>query len=339
MIRIIEVGPRDGLQNERMPIPTAAKSAFIRALAGTGLKEIEATSFVSPKWVRQLADAEELWGMLRDWGDWTGGTRCGGAKGRSDTDASDTDHESRTTSRGMSDPRPLPLLSALVPNLRGLERALAAGVKRIALFTAANDAFTQKNILMSVEESLSVFEDVAARFRTAVPGGWIRGYVSTAFECPYAGPIAPERAAEVARRLLELGVDEVSIGDTVGAAVPADVKLLTPMLLDLSPADRFAYHFHDTRGTAIANVAAALDCGIASFDSSAGGLGGCPYAPGAGGNLATEDLVYFLERSGFRTGVSMAALARASLPVLELLGRAPGAKAQRAALAESLPMR
>lgn len=295
MVRIIEVGPRDGLQNEATPIPTGAKLAFIAALAASGLEEIEATSFVSPKWVPQLGDAETLWPQLP----------------------------------------PGPLYSALVPNLKGLERALALGVKRIALFTAASDAFTQKNINMTVAESLAQFREVVAAFREAVPDGWVRGYVSTAFECPYTGRIAPAATAKVARSLAELGVDEVALGDTIGVAVPAEVRELDHAVFDVIPRPMIAYHFHDTRGTAIANVASALEDGIRAFDASAGGLGGCPYAPGAGGNLATEDLVYFLERSGFATGVSLPDLARASLSVLKLLGRIPTAKSQLAALAAS----
>jgi len=295
--RIVEVGPRDGLQNEPNPIPTGDKLALIRALLNAGLKEIEATSFVSPKWVPQLGDAAELWSQLP----------AGG------------------------------LFSALVPNLKGLERALECGVTRIAVFTAASDAFTQKNINMTVEESLAAFGDVLALFRERVPTGWVRGYVSTAFECPYAGRIEPYATTTVAKRLVSMGVDEVSIGDTIGVAVPTEVDRLTEMLLESIPAVKLAYHFHDTRGTAIANVAAALKWGIGAFDSSAGGLGGCPYAPGAGGNLATEDLVYFLERSGFATGVDLEKLAQASLPILKLLGRAPAAKAQLASLARSCP--
>ncbi|MBI5708251.1 MAG: hydroxymethylglutaryl-CoA lyase [Armatimonadetes bacterium] len=295
MVRIIEVGPRDGLQNEATPIPTESKLAFVAALAACGLEEIEATSFVSPKWVPQLGDAESLWPLLP----------------------------------------PGPEYSALVPNLKGLERALALGVKRIALFTAASDAFTQKNIRMTVAESLALFREVVAAFRGSVPDGWIRGYVSTAFECPYAGRIAPAATAKVARSLAELGVDEVALGDTIGVAVPAEVRELDHAVFDVVPRPMIAYHFHDTRGTAIANVAAALEDGVQAFDASAGGLGGCPYAPGAGGNLATEDLVYFLERSGFATGVSLPDLAQATLPVLRLLGRSPAAKSQLAALAAS----
>lgn len=299
MIRIIEVGPRDGLQNEPTPIPTDEKLAFILRLAEAGLREIEATSFVSPKWVPQLADAEALWPRLAE-------------------------------VRGPEDARPH--FSALVPNRRGLERALALGVHRIALFTAASDAFTQKNINMSLAESLEVFTDLATEFRAATPGGWLRGYVSTAFECPYSGRVAPERAVGVAARLLEMGCDEVSIGDTIGAAAPTEVRELTQALAGAMPLDRIAYHFHDTRGTAIANVVAALEMGVKAFDASAGGLGGCPYAPGAGGNLATEDLVYLLHRMGIQTGVNERALAMASLPILDRLGRRPSAKAQLALL-------
>jgi hydroxymethylglutaryl-CoA lyase len=294
VVRIIEVGPRDGLQNEPVPVPTTAKAAFISALAASGLKEIEATSFVSPKWVPQLADAAELWPLLPHG----------------------------------------PLYSALVPNMKGLERALAAGVGRIALFTAASDAFTQKNIAMTVEESLVVFADVVSAFRSSVPGGFVRGYVSTVVECPYSGTVSPADVTRIVSRLFAIGVDEVSLGDTIGVAVPRDVESLCDALEGFERS-KVAWHFHDTRGTAIANVAAALDRGYESFDASAGGLGGCPYAPGAGGNLATEDLVYFLERSGVKTGIDLTGLAKASLQVLELLGRRPAAKAQAAALAAS----
>ncbi len=292
-LRIVEVGPRDGLQNEKTPISTEHKIAFINSLAGAGLMDIEATSFVSPKWVPQLGDAAELWPQLT----------------------------------------PGPDYSALVPNSKGLERAIEVGVQRIALFTAASDAFTQKNINMSVSESLDAFRAVVDAFREKVPDGWIRGYVSTAFECPYAGRIEGIEVLRVCKALLAMGVDEISIGDTIGVAVPAEVGILTETLLHEIPIDMFAYHFHDTRGTAIANVAEALEHDITIFDSSAGGLGGCPYAPGAGGNLATDDLIYFLERNGIKTGIDPVALAQSTLPVLDLLGRAPASKAQLAVLA------
>lgn len=290
MVRVIEVGPRDGLQNELTPIPTPAKAEFVRRLFDAGLREIEATSFVSPKWVPQLGDAEELWPMLP----------------------------------------PGALCSALVPNAKGLDRAIQVGVKRIALFTAVSDAFTQKNINMTVEESLTLFEELVKQFRTTVQGGWVRGYLSTAFECPYAGRMPSERTARLATRLLELGVDEVSLGDTIGVAAPAEVRQLATHL-DI-PKSNVAWHFHDTRGTAVANVEAALEAGYTAFDASAAGLGGCPYAPGAGGNLATEDLVYLLERSGIATGIDLERLAAASLPVLEALGRTPSSKSQVAVL-------
>jgi len=305
-VRIVEVGPRDGLQNEPVPIPTQAKADFVRALAASGLREIEVSSFVSPKAVPQLADASDLFGSLSEW--------------------------RRSEGTGVK-------LSALVPNQKGLERALQAGVDRIAVFTAASDEFARRNIGMDVEGSIAAFREVVSEFRQAVPSGWVRGYVSTAFECPYEGRIDPARTAEVAAKLLEIGVDEVSVGDTIGVAAPAEVRKLTRALLAAIPRERLAYHFHDTRGTAIANVAAAMDMGIQAFDSSAAGLGGCPFAPGAGGNLATEDLVYFLERSGIPTGISLESLAKASLPILEILGRAPAAKAQAAALASSSPTR
>jgi hydroxymethylglutaryl-CoA lyase len=294
-LRIVEVGPRDGLQNEAVSIPTEQKSALIQALLASGLKEIEATSFVSPRWVPQLGDAAELWPVLP----------LGG------------------------------IYSALVPNLKGVERAIGCGVTRIAVFTAASDAFTSKNINMTVDESLVAFGDVIRRFRNQVADGWVRGYVSTVFECPYGGRVEPERVRGISLRLLDLGVDEVSLGDTIGVAVPSEVARLTETVLAGVPKEMLAYHFHDTNGTAIANVAEAWSLGITSFDSSAGGLGGCPYAPGAGGNLATEDLVYFFERSGVATGVDLALLAQATLPVLQTLGRHPASKAQLGALARS----
>lgn len=288
-IRVIEVSPRDGLQNEAVPVPTAAKVLLIENLLKAGLKEIEAGSFVSPKWVPQLGDVEDLWPKLPPGG----------------------------------------IYSALVPNEKGLERANALGVDRIALFTAASDAFTQKNINMTVDQSLAIFQRICESYK-----GFIRGYVSTIFECPYAGLIEPKRVREVADRLFEIGVDEVSLGDTIGVGVPSELKRLAKELADL-PKEKIVWHFHDTRGTAVANVAAALDLGYTAFDSSAAGLGGCPYAKGAGGNLATEDLVYFAERSGLRSGVDLHRLAQASLPILEILKKSPTAKAQLAALASS----
>lgn len=286
---LVEVGPRDGLQNEKTPIPTEMKLRFIDALAKAGLREIEATSFVSPKWVPQLGDAAELWPQL--------------PKG--------------------------PLYSALVPNARGLQRAIEVGVERIALFTAASDAFTGKNINMSVAESLETFRQIVNEFRG--PGRWVRGYVSTAFECPYAGRVDPAKVGSIVDRLFAMGVDEVSLGDTIGVAAPPEIRALHPYVQRYG--DRIAWHFHDTHGTGIANLSAALDLGYSRFDASAGGLGGCPYAPGAGGNVATEDVVYFLERSGIPTGIDLDALSRSAQEVLSALGRAVEAKAARAGLA------
>ena len=286
-IRIIEVSPRDGLQNEALTVPTALKAELVGALLRSGLKEIEVSSFVSPKWVPQLGDIAELWPLLPPDG----------------------------------------IYSALVPNEKGLDRAAELGVDRIAVFTAASDAFTQRNINMTIDQSLEVFARIRASHK-----GFIRGYVSTIFECPYAGLIDPVQVRRVVDRLFEIGVDEVSLGDTIGVGVPSEVKKLAQELSDL-PKEKVVWHFHDTRGTAIANVAAALDLGYSAFDSSAAGLGGCPYAKGAGGNLATEDLVYFAQRSGLTTGVDLPTLAQASLAVLEILGKPPTAKAQVAALA------
>jgi hydroxymethylglutaryl-CoA lyase len=289
-VRIIEVGPRDGLQNEAAEIPLSVRLAFILCLAEAGLREIEAASFVSPKWTPQMAGSAELWPMLPDG----------------------------------------PLFSALVPNMRGLQDALAVGVERIALFTAASESFTRRNINMSIAESLAVFAEAAAAFRAAVPGGWIRGYVSTIAACPYEGDIAPEAAAAVVEGLLKVGVDEVSLGDTIGAATPRDVLRIHRAVSPILEPSRTAWHFHDTRGGAIANAARAMELGYSAFDASAAGLGGCPYAPGAGGNLATDDLVWFLEREGIKTGIDRAKLAEASLPVRRLLGRPHDSKALRA---------
>jgi hydroxymethylglutaryl-CoA lyase len=265
-VRIYEVGPRDGLQNEATPIPLETKRAFIERLVGAGLREIEATSFVSPKAIPQLADADALLPSL-------------------------------PAAPGVVYP-------VLVPNERGMARAEAAGATAVAVFTAATDAFTEQNIGMTIEESLAAFEPVLRR--AADLGWWRRGYVSTAFGCPYTGAVDPHRAVAVATRLLELGVDEVCFGDTIGVGVPNQVRALTDAATGSGiELHHVAYHFHDTRGTALANVVASLDMGVRTFDSSTGGTGGCPYAPGAAGNLATEDLVYLLEASGFEHGVDL----------------------------------
>jgi isopropylmalate/homocitrate/citramalate synthase len=281
-VRIYEVGPRDGLQNESTVIPTGTKAAFIGLLADAGLREIEATSFVSPRAIPQLADAEALLESV--------GRR--------------------------SDVR----YPVLVPNVRGMDRAEAAGVDAIAVFTAATDGFTQANIGMTVTESLEAFAPVLER-ATAL-GWWRRGYVSTALGCPYEGRVDPRRAVDVALRLLELGLDEVCFGDTIGVGVPGQVAALTGLAVEAGvPLERIAFHFHDTRGTALANVAAGLDAGVRCFDSSTGGTGGCPYAPGAAGNLATEDLVYLLDASGWDHGVSLDGVLAAARFISGAIGR------------------
>ncbi|MBL8047084.1 MAG: hydroxymethylglutaryl-CoA lyase [Chthonomonas sp.] len=292
-IKIVEVGPRDGLQNEKTPVPTANKLAFVRDLRDAGLEDIEVSSFVSPKWVPQLGDIAELWPELPEGGRY----------------------------------------SALVPNEKGLERAIELGVDRIALFTAASDAFTQKNVNMTVAETLDAFARVIAGHRAQFPNGHIRGYVSTIFECPVGGPVSEAKVADVSGQLVELGVDEISLGDTTGVGSPRDTKRVLAAVLSEVPVSKVAVHFHDTRGTALANVAAALEMGVTIVDAAAGGLGGCPYAPGAGGNLATDDLVYFLEREGVATGVDPDRLAQASERIFEVLGRRSISHAQIARVA------
>jgi isopropylmalate/homocitrate/citramalate synthase len=274
-VRIVEVGPRDGLQNEEAVVPADAKVAFIEALAASGLQVVEATSFVSPRAIPQLADADEVFPRI--------------------------------------DRRPGVRYPVLVPNVRGLERAEAAGVEAVAVFTAASEAFTQANIGMSIDESLVAFAPVLERATAA--RWWRRGYVSTAFGCPYSGDVATEAVVEVSVALLDLGCDEISIGDTIGVAHPDDVRRVVTALLERIPAERLALHLHDTYGRALQNVQAGLDLGVRIFDASAGGTGGCPYAPGAPGNLATESLVDLLDQLGYDHGVDASAVARAAAAV------------------------
>ncbi len=280
-VRIVEVGPRDGLQNEATPIPTAEKLAFIRALVDAGLRDIEATSFVNPKRIPQLADAADLVKQL-------------------------------PAAPGVT-------YSALVPNMKGLERAIECGIRRVAVFTGASETFVQKNIGMTIAESLTTFSEVAAAALKA--GMTVRGYVSTSFVCPYEGEVRKERVLEVSEALLAMGCDEVSISDTIGAAAPSDVFSTVGFVLGRVPPMQVALHFHDTYGTALANVLAGLELGITTFDASAGGLGGCPYAPGAAGNVSTEDVAYMFNRMGIACGVDLPKLATASLIIEKLLGR------------------
>src|ERR1043166_3968622 len=265
-IRIVEVGPRDGLQNEPRTIPTEVKVAWVDALSACGFDEIEVSSFVRPEWIPQLADAEAVFARIR---------RAPGVT-----------------------------YSALVPNERGLDRAMAAGADKIAVFTAASETFSRKNTNATIAETLARFKPVVAR--SAVP---VRGYVSTAFHCPFEGPIAPAQVVPVARALLQLGCTELSIGDTIGRATADGGQELFEQLLSICPPDRLAAHFHDTFGQAVENAGAAERLGIRIFDASAGGIGGCPYAPGAPGNVATAALVAAFPG---RTGIDPAGLEAAS---------------------------
>jgi hydroxymethylglutaryl-CoA lyase len=271
-VTIVEVGPRDGLQNEAAAVSTADKIEFVNRLSAAGLAVVEVSAFVSPKWVPQMADAAAVFaGILK---------------------------------------RPGTRYTALVPNAAGLERALAAGATEIAIFAAASETFSRRNINHGIAESLSTYKAVCDR--ALAEGLRVRGYLSTAFGCPYEGAVAASAVSDVTARLLGLGVYEVSVSDTIGVAHPGQVRQLLEHLLTTVPATQLALHFHDTRGTALANVLAALPYGIDTLDASAGGLGGCPFAPGAAGNLATEDLVYMLEGLGIATGVSLPALLEAS---------------------------
>lgn len=271
-VTVVEVGPRDGLQNEAVSLGVDERVAFCNALVDAGLPVVEVGAFVSPKWVPQMAGSDLV---LK-------GTRR----------------------------RPGVRLPVLVPNRQGFLAARAAGAREIAVFTAASETFNRKNTNASIDESFARFAEFVPEARAE--GLWVRGYVSTCFGCPYEGRVDPGRVVEVARRLHEAGCDEVSIGDTIGVAVPTQVHDVMGRLAAALKAPALAVHFHDTRGTALANVLAALEEGIAIVDSSAGGLGGCPYAPGASGNLATEDLLYMLQGMGIETGVDLGAVVRAS---------------------------
>lgn len=277
---IYEVGPRDGLQNEARQVPTADKLRFIDALVGAGIRDIEITSFVSPKWIPQLADAAEV-------------------------------------ARGVHRP-PGVRMSALVPNRRGLDTALASGMKEIAVFLSATETHNKKNVNKSIADTLRAFDDVIPVARAAnVP---VRAYVSTVYGCPYEGDVDPERAVELTGQLLDLGVYQVSLGDTIGVANPRQVEDVLGRVLAKHPADAVAVHFHDTQGTALANCLVSLTMGITTIDAAAGGLGGCPYAPGASGNLATEDVVAMLHSMGVETGIDLDKLTEASRTAASFVG-------------------
>ena len=280
-VRIVEVGPRDGLQNEAAQIPTDVKVHFIDLLSQAGFGWIEATSFVHPKAVPRMADADDVFRQIQK--------------------------------------RPGVRYAALVPNPRGLDRALAAGVTDLALFVAATESFSRANINRSIEESLA---DARSVIEQAKPhGAHVRAYISVVFGCPYEGPVAPAVVRGVAERLFALGVEEVVLGDTIGVATPGDVRRVMDTLLPLADVDRWGMHFHDTRGIAVANVMASLDLGLSHFDSSAGGLGGCPFAgPGAAGNLATEDLLYLLDGLGIEHGINLDGVLEASRYIVDAVG-------------------
>jgi hydroxymethylglutaryl-CoA lyase len=273
-VSIYEVSPRDGLQNERATVPLLAKLRLIEALTAAGLRRIEITSFVSPKWIPQLADADEVAAEIAKWPDNPGVT-----------------------------------YSALCPNARGLERARAAGIKEIAVFLSASETHNRKNINKSIAETLAAFGETIGPARAA--GLRVRGYVSTVWGCPYEGEIDPKRAQSIAKQLLGMGCYQVSLSDTIGAGTPVQTqRILDLMLTEISPS-QIAMHMHDTRGTALANIVVGLEMGVRDFDASIGGLGGCPYAPGAAGNVATEDLVYMLHGMGVKTGIDLERLVEA----------------------------
>jgi len=287
---LFEMGARDGLQNEDALIASDDKVRFIDLLSDTGLKWIEATSFVSPKAIPQLADAGEVFARIRK-------------------------------APGVRYP-------VLVPNLTGYERARAAGADAIAVFTAASERFTKRNINMTIDESLATFGDVVSAAKR--DGCWVRGYISTAFGSPFGDEVTPQMVVGVASKLMAMGCDELSIGDTIGVGVPSHVDELVPLLAARIPLDLIAMHFHDTRGTALANVYAALLNGISKFDSSSGGLGGCPYAPGATGNVGTEDVLYMLQQMGIETGIDIAKVRAASRFIAAVVDHALTSKAYQA---------
>ena len=280
-VKVVEVGPRDGLQNVEEIIPTESKIAYIKKLVKAGCRYIEVTSFVHPKWIPQLADSRAVYNQL-------------------------------PREEGVH-------YIALVPNVKGMETALEVGVQEIAIFTSASETFSQKNTNASVTESLRRCREVAeiAR-RHKIP---FRGYISTAFGCPFEGSVSPNTVVEIADELFDMGVYEVSIGDTIGIAVPSDVERLLNKILGQFRPDRIALHMHDTRHTALANILRGLDLGITAFDASSGGLGGCPFAPGASGNLATEDLVYMLHKMGITTNIDLKELGEATRFIEKVLSR------------------
>ena len=299
-VRIVEMGPRDGLQNEKQLVSTDIKVELVRRLECAGLKAIETTSFVSPKWVPQMGDNSEVLGSVL-----------------------------AQAAAGVAYP-------VLTPNLKGFEAALAAGAAEVAVFGAASEAFSQKNINCSIAESLERFRPLTEAAQAA--GVKVRGYVSCVVGCPYEGAVAPQKVAEVAATLLEMGCYEVSLGDTIGVGNPASVSRMLEAVSKRVPVARVAGHYHDTYGMAAANVFASLQMGVAAFDAAVGGLGGCPYAAGASGNLATEDLVWLLDGLGIATGIDLDALINVAAWISAELGRDPASRVARAVLAKRAQM-
>ena len=293
-VRIVEMGPRDGLQNEKQLVPLTTKLALIDRLAAAGLREIEATSFVSPKWVPQMGDHDALMRALQR--------------------------------------RPGVRYPVLTPNLQGFQAAIEAGADYVAVFAAASEAFSRKNINCSIAESIERFQPVMAAARAS--GVAVRGYVSCVVGCPYEGPVAPAKVADVAERLADIGCHEVSLGDTIGVGTPASVQRMLEAVAARVPLKRLAGHFHDTYGMAVANVHASHAFGLRVFDASVGGLGGCPYAKGATGNVATEDVVYLLHGLGAHTGIDLDALVDCAAWISRQLGREPASRVARALLAK-----
>lgn len=297
-VKLVEVGPRDGLQNESKTIPTATKVELIARLGKAGLKVIEAASFVSPKWVAQMADHTEVMHSIERW--------------------------------------PGVIYPVLVPNLKGLEAALQAGAQEVAIFASASESFSQKNINCSIAQSITRFEPVMLLAKQA--GVRVRGYVSCVLGCPWEGAIRPQAVAQVAGTLFDLGCYEISLGDTIGVGTPEAVKRLIEAVSYRVPVGRIAGHYHDTYGMAIANIYASLQCGVATFDASVAGLGGCPYAPGASGNVATEDVVYLLHGLGMNTGVDLEALIDSAWWISTVLQRLPVSRVARARAGDRLPI-
>ncbi len=295
-VRIVEMGPRDGLQNERRLVPTDIKVELVRRLEGAGLKAIETTSFVSPKWVPQMGDNTEVLRRVL-----------------------------AQAAAGVAYP-------VLTPNLKGFEAALAAGATEVAVFGAASESFSQKNINCSIAESLERFRPLTTAAKGA--GVKVRGYVSCVVGCPYEGAVSPQKVAEVAATLIEMGCYEVSLGDTIGVGNPASISRMLEAVIKRVPVARLAGHYHDTYGMAVVNVFASLQMGVAVFDAAVGGLGGCPYAAGASGNLATEDLVWLLDGLGISTGIELDALINVAAWISAELGRDPASRVARAVLAK-----